>query len=344
MDKVQPTSVITTKKKRIEWIDIAKGFSIILVVYGHSGLSSIPYVGDWFGAFRMPFFFFVSGLLFNPDRYVRSTDFIKSKWPTLIRPFIIFSLIVFACFFIIDREQFSERLGNFVTIGWGGYALWFIPVLVMTEFVFLLICKILTNRLSRTITIIILSILGFITYKLAVPNIWNMNFVLTSVLFFGLGCLSSKYLCEFIETHPTRHFYVWIVLLFLVSMLFIFNRPKPEFFVNFLGGGILTHLSAIAGAVMLCMIAAVISRIRIKLIRPAKFAFKYMGKNSYVVLTFHQIILIALGSLELSISGSLKRTIMWVGLVLLIELITRYCPWILGRKYTKQVNVDAPLG
>ncbi len=38
-------------KERIEWIDLAKGFSIILVVYGHSGLSAVPFLGDWFAAF-----------------------------------------------------------------------------------------------------------------------------------------------------------------------------------------------------------------------------------------------------------------------------------------------------
>ena len=53
-----------TTKKRIQWIDIAKGISIILVVYGHSGLNNVPIIGSWLHAYRMPFFFFVSGLLF----------------------------------------------------------------------------------------------------------------------------------------------------------------------------------------------------------------------------------------------------------------------------------------
>lgn len=44
-------------RKRIEWIDIAKGISIILVVYGHCGLNSVPVIGAWLHAYRMPFFF-----------------------------------------------------------------------------------------------------------------------------------------------------------------------------------------------------------------------------------------------------------------------------------------------
>ena len=45
---------------RIEWIDIAKGIAIILVVYGHAGLANIPLREKWVCAFHMPFFFFIS--------------------------------------------------------------------------------------------------------------------------------------------------------------------------------------------------------------------------------------------------------------------------------------------
>ena len=40
-----------TTKKRIQWIDIAKGISIILVVYGHSGLNNVPIIGSWLHAY-----------------------------------------------------------------------------------------------------------------------------------------------------------------------------------------------------------------------------------------------------------------------------------------------------
>lgn len=61
-----------------------------------------------------------------------------------------------------------------------------------------------------------------------------------------------------------------------------------------------------------------------------------MGKNSYVVLAFHQIIIIALGALAFYTTGSVKRIIMWIVLVVMIEIITRYTPWVLGRKSVNQ--------
>lgn len=223
-------------KQRIEWIDIAKGFSIILVVYGHCGLSSIPYIGDWFAAFRMPFFFFVSGLLFNPDKYIKSTDFVKRKWPTLLRPFIIFSIIVFGCFYFIDITQFNDRVSQFGKLGWGGYALWFIPVLFTTEFLYLLVCKSILSNKGRLCAITILALIGFITYKFAFPNIWNLNFALTATLFFGLGSIMCKPLNSFLDSWSMKQLGTCLIILFTISLSFLFNKPKPEFFVNCLGG------------------------------------------------------------------------------------------------------------
>ncbi|MCG3413543.1 acyltransferase family protein [Staphylococcus massiliensis] len=51
------------KKRRIEWLDLAKGLCIIFVVLGHSGSHWYDNMLSWF---RMPLFFFLSGLLFKP--------------------------------------------------------------------------------------------------------------------------------------------------------------------------------------------------------------------------------------------------------------------------------------
>lgn len=52
----------TTVKKRIDFIDTAKGVCIILVVLGHSGIP-IDFVG--MNSMRMPLYFILSGLFFK---------------------------------------------------------------------------------------------------------------------------------------------------------------------------------------------------------------------------------------------------------------------------------------
>ncbi|MDB4201501.1 hypothetical protein N9763_00715 [Polaribacter sp.] len=44
----------TWNTQRIDWIDQAKGFGIILVVYGHN----FPSIEDYIYSFHMPLFFF----------------------------------------------------------------------------------------------------------------------------------------------------------------------------------------------------------------------------------------------------------------------------------------------
>ena len=54
-------------KKRLEWIDLAKGIGIILMVIGH--MPSIPSaVHNWIFSFHMPLFFFLSGYMFKKKK------------------------------------------------------------------------------------------------------------------------------------------------------------------------------------------------------------------------------------------------------------------------------------
>lgn len=48
------------------YIDIAKGIGIILVILGHSGVNSE--IKDFIYGFHMPLFFVISGYLYNVDK------------------------------------------------------------------------------------------------------------------------------------------------------------------------------------------------------------------------------------------------------------------------------------
>lgn len=90
--------------QRIAWIDVMKGFLFTLVVLGHF-LTTLPTpeflveVYDFFSPFRMPAYFFISGLLFSTRRLKTYFLYIKSKSQTLLLPY----KFVY-CFFIIGLE------------------------------------------------------------------------------------------------------------------------------------------------------------------------------------------------------------------------------------------------
>lgn len=326
-------------KNRIEWIDLAKGMSIILVVYGHSGLSGVPILGEWFSSFRMPFFFLVSGLLFNSAKYSSLAAFVHRKWTTLLRPFFIFSFIVLAGYGILEPGTVVKRVTTLLLKGWGGYALWFIPVLFATETCYYIICRLSKKKWIKTSIVLFLALLGFASYRLGLANNWNICFVLTSTLFYGMGNIMSYQLKEFYATARPSRLLIVAFSCFLVSCCSLFNYPKPEFGANLLGGGILTHVCGFAGTLFMCCFAVLISKWGGVIFNAIKFGIKYMGKNSYVVLAFHQITLHCLSATGMMPNGMVQRLLMWIMLILLIEFITRYTPAVLGRKLVPKVQL-----
>lgn len=83
-----------TKKPRLMYIDLLRGYTMLLVVIGHC------WMGDAVGeamilAFHMPLFFFLSGFLF---RHIQAFEkglvpFVADKFRQLIIPYFVFEFI-----------------------------------------------------------------------------------------------------------------------------------------------------------------------------------------------------------------------------------------------------------
>lgn len=74
-------------KGRIAFLDIAKGIGIITVVWAHAKGPGSSYIYQ----FHMPFFFLVSGYLYNPSRTFGK--FAKRKAESLYLPFVFWNLM-----------------------------------------------------------------------------------------------------------------------------------------------------------------------------------------------------------------------------------------------------------
>lgn len=107
------------QKERLDWIDIAKGFGIILVIVGH-GLcgKKLSYL---IFSFHMPLFFLIDGI-FCKDYKVFSSEhvhFIKKIFSRLIIPYI-FTCILIIMFSIVlnlfknDSTQISSDVKKWI--------------------------------------------------------------------------------------------------------------------------------------------------------------------------------------------------------------------------------------
>ncbi len=93
------------EKSRVDWVDAAKGFGIILVVVGHAirGLlhariltetSSAQCIDTWIYAFHMPLFFFLTGLFIAKSAEKNTlAHFVFDKLATLAYPYFVWSIV-----------------------------------------------------------------------------------------------------------------------------------------------------------------------------------------------------------------------------------------------------------
>ena len=92
-------------KIREHYIDVAKGIAMILVIIGH--ITILPtWLYAWINSFHMPLFFFLSGMVYNPNKYDKFRDFFKAKFKGLIVPYFFLCLIIWvvARIFVIQMD------------------------------------------------------------------------------------------------------------------------------------------------------------------------------------------------------------------------------------------------
>jgi len=96
---------VDSERSRLNWVDIAKGIGIVLVVIGHTirGLAAggvlewsaaVQLCDSWIYSFHMPVFFFLSGLfLYGSATKGKLWSFISDKLRTIAYPYVVWSVI-----------------------------------------------------------------------------------------------------------------------------------------------------------------------------------------------------------------------------------------------------------
>lgn len=111
-----------TEQKRVEWLDVARGLGMLLVIIGHTMTTPIRqasfsayavYNAVYF--FHMPFMFYLSGRTFGMFRQ-RNCSYtpgvwIKKKWNTLMVPYLVYGVLVYLIFCLANcQEKLHEIL------------------------------------------------------------------------------------------------------------------------------------------------------------------------------------------------------------------------------------------
>jgi len=260
------------EENRIVWIDIAKGIAIILMVIGHSTIPS--WLSSFIWTFHMPLFFIASGWTTKKGMYSNS-EFLKRKVKNLFIPFIFYSLVVL----MIEYFMGILDISTWVTIGWHGYALWFIPVLFVASMLAKIILDI-GNQLLIILCGIVMALVGsFFCYEgISLP--WTMSSVPLATFFIITGSY-----CRDINI-----FKPYLTILCLIITILISQKWRLDMASNHILPIVPIVFGSIAGTFMVFSISSFI----VKYAKTMSKCLGAIGRETFMILAFSQIIIMAL--------------------------------------------------
>lgn len=164
--------------KREEFLDFAKGFSIICLLFSHTMDCSEFYIGSWITSFHMPIFFIIGGIIHSmkDGQETRSGDIVKLIQKRAFQfgiPYCIFCCLLAVFYTALSLISGNSSVGiltyvfRIVTLQ-GIDSLWFIPCYFAAE-LFLSLANL--SKQTRWIAILIcVSTMSYLTVAAEYPS------------------------------------------------------------------------------------------------------------------------------------------------------------------------------
>ena len=246
-------------KKRIGYIDMAKGLAIILVIIGH--ISFTPSMGKTIlYLFHIPLFFFLSGFTFSIDKYANFSSFFWNKFKGIVVPFVLMNVFVFLVqLFILYPDQvlsfslihfakqllLSDRLHIY-------FQLWFLNVMFLAHVFSYFILKRKWNLAQWIIIILSLLVLVYIgqkVYEREYYLIWNIDLVPVAMIFILLGVWTQNNLHQLEKYFSIYFLPIGLILTNYSSKLNyrVSGYQIVDLYYQQIGNHFLFYLAAISG-------------------------------------------------------------------------------------------------
>lgn len=263
-----------TCRQRIEWVDIARGIGVFLVILGH--MPRVPgIIRLWIFSYHMPLFFVLSGYFANPVKQA-GIEFFKKKVIQLLRPYVIYSVTFMMLDFFILQSGVEHLKISFMRflLGQGGYdILWFLFSLFLVEVMFNFIYNISGKFYSLIICIIV--VLGYILSMFRLGNTFKLAPSLFAIGFYALGYL-IKVKINFCQLLNKISWFIFMAIFNLVGFAICINLRGIVLDLNSNRSFdlIIVYVVALSGTFCVCAVAKFIENWKIAEI------LKYIGRNS----------------------------------------------------------------
>lgn len=262
--------MIEESKKKIEYIDVARGIAILLMIIGHS-ITPKTAAYNIIYSFHMPLFIFTSGMFFK-ERDFKS--FVINIFKRLLLPYMIVVLIVDICkgeTFGIYFYQIIHSSG--VTLG----VLWFMPFLAIIKFIFYIFKKISKkNDALLYVLCFLCTIFSYVLSKLKKYDaLWDVSLFAIIYYFLGYFVMRHKLLEKILDNKKFMLVLLFIWILGANIYRDLIQREYADCYIT-----IIVAVSAI-------FVVLKLSKIILKKFSFLANALMWYGRNSLYVLLFH---------------------------------------------------------
>ena len=337
------------RNTRVDYIDIAKGITIFLVIMGHAaGNLDTPYYRVVLYTFHMPLFFMLSGITMRPRQNYNGAvwkDIIRKNILCLAVPYFIWGL--FYCQFSYANASWLvygswRALGNAGTLT----SLWYIPCLFLVRLEIHLLfqlfnrCKADPRVLSAGAAVASFAIAFLLPHNDAVGYPWCFD-----VSFMALGFVLLGYALKGILDRLNQLSLGKITVLFFLSLALSiagFWYQGESLALMLMCNSVYNSIPAFFWNALVCsavvlFLAMISSNYNVVGLKPR---FRYIGQNTFAIFLLHKPILqeVVMPIFGLAGFDAYNFWIVFIASFLTLricrwamQVIERYIPQLLGK-------------
>lgn len=282
-------------RKRVEWLDVAKGMAMIFVVIGHCVDYGTP-LRIFTYSFHMPMFYMLSGYTMRPPKdgadLWKST---KKDIKSIVLPCLVVAVLRIVLSMIKNGTGLAESLSMLGTrLLWASAydadrtylgMLWFLVVLFWSKLLFRVLFLLWPTWKNG----LIFAAVAFFGYQISkaeyipetwnsgLPQSWDVCMVVAFLLYIGWAVHHFKdQLREIAMPVVFVCLYVWIACLRWGLYIELGTRKYSQFPMSL--------IEACCGTAVMCFLAWFIARSR-----PATAVLSAIGKNSLMIYIVHAL-------------------------------------------------------
>lgn len=256
-------------KERIDGLDTAKGFAIMLIAFSHCAYMD-SYLKILAGGFNLPLFFAVSGMIYG---ITGRKIIIKNKIVKFIALYFLIDILLLVG---TNRLFDKEAIMNLLTFK-GNSPVWYLPCFLLVLVVFSTVEKFCANRDWTIMIYVLIAMLG-LYFPCKQPEAIFRSFI--GLIFFAVGYYLHKVFLK-------RRTWGLIILEFIMYIGFTWKNGRVDLWNMAVSNQLLYLFNAFIGLHICIQISyALESSMKFKRI---KMLINTFGKHSLFILCTHWI-------------------------------------------------------